>query len=547
MKATALLSVLALLAAILVGAWLRTARLSDQLIGDDEVHLLRASLNGRFPEILYTYDSRDFSAPMATVARSWLVASGRLPVAALRLFPWITGIGLLVIGAAWGRRFLTPPALLAWIAALATSPWLIAYSRIARSYSAVVLLSLVSCALLVRWRESRGRTAGFLLAAVLAVGVWFHPLAIAIAIGTYTFTLVSALRESSPRSRRDLWLSIATFLVLCGLFLIPGRASLILAMARRVGKRHVSLQALAEAAKLLCGTTSGALTAAMIACAVGVAIVAVRRGSIVARTLTAQSTCLLLLVLGSSPSGAADPLPLARYLLPLTPWILLGSAIAFDRVLQASSRLGLRLLVTTVMFCWPLTPYFWGPLPLQELRFTSFMHHPQFLRFTRELPNLERIPLARSYALLSGREGAVIEFPWWYVWKSAAVSLHAQRVHRRPVIASVPDGPLSNSQFFARTNLPPRPARWLESNAKWLVVHRDLIGEELALANLLDPGRSTSRFDARFQSSFLAQSELLISNLTAQWGYPDLEDDQVLAWDLDRVRIGQAQAKSLAQ
>jgi len=78
-------------------------------------------------------------------------------------------------------------------------------------------------------------------------------------------------------------------------------------------------------------------------------------------------------------------------------------------------------------------------------------------------------------------------------------------------------------------------------------VHRDLIGEELALANLLDPGRSTSRFDARFQSSFLAQSELLISNLTAQWGYPDLEDDQVLAWDLDRVRIGQAQAKSLAQ
>lgn len=524
---------------LLVGCWLRVARLDQQLIGDDEVHLLRAALRTPFPQILYTYDSRDYSPPMAGLARAWLLATGRLPVTFLRVIPLTAGIGLLFACCVWARRMLATPTLVVWIGLLATSPWLIAYSRIGRSYAPLAALAVASCLATARWVDSRSPFAGLAATLLLALALWFHPLALALGLGCLVGASLSRRASTGRRSSfSQLATAVVVYLLSTALFLLPGWPSLSATLLRRAGRGQLSLLSLSEAARLLCGHSSWLVCGPVFLAAIVALGLALRRRSSLAIVIACQSLCLFGAVVFSNPSGASDPLPVARYLLALAPWLLLGPAsIAGWAWERAQSRQERTALVLVLLFCMTAMVVT-GPLAREEIRYTSLMHHPEMLRFTRPLPSVDSMPLPPSYRVLASQQGAVIEFPWWYVWKTAGNSLHSQRVHHLPLFASVPEGPLSNPRVVGPTLIFPDPNAWLASSARWLVLHADSVGDELRLALWKDPSRSISRFDRATQDSFIRRAEEMALRLEREWGPADISDDRIRVWDLVRVRSG---------
>ena len=112
-------------APLAVGLALRLWNLRQQVIGDDELHAVRAALEMSLGEILVTWRVTDHSLPLTALYRLWLDATGTLGDAALRA-PALLG-SLALVGLA--PRLLAPLSgarlALWWSWALAVSPLLV--------------------------------------------------------------------------------------------------------------------------------------------------------------------------------------------------------------------------------------------------------------------------------------------------------------------------------------------------------------------------------------------------------------------------------------
>jgi predicted membrane-bound mannosyltransferase len=161
------------LAALAVGSFLRLYMLSSQILLDDEWHSVGEALERSFLDVLTQVNSTS-NAGVVLNLYNWLIYRGfHLSELALRLPSIAAGLAGLVLLPLAVRKVLGEGAALAFAFLLAVAPFLIFYSRFARSYSLAALLCLAALLAGNAWLATGRRryAAGFILAGILAVYV----------------------------------------------------------------------------------------------------------------------------------------------------------------------------------------------------------------------------------------------------------------------------------------------------------------------------------------------------------------------------------------
>ncbi|MES1243745.1 MAG: glycosyltransferase family 39 protein [Acidobacteriota bacterium] len=515
---------LVLLAAFLVGAGLRLWNLGPQVMGDDELHAVRAALNNPLSTILVTYQRVDNTIPLTAVYRVFLDLGLKLTEWTVRL-PAVVA-GLLLLGAAplWVARRLGSGTAAVFAFLLAVSPGLVFYSRIARSYAPIVLLGFGALAAFEAWwRKPDWRTgAAYLVLAALAA--WFHLGAAPFVVSPFLFAAVDALiRPLVGETRRGfvrlLALGGATALAFLA-FLLPARDTLAVLVKEKHGALHLSWPLLRDVLLLVAGTGHGWVAVLVgLAATFGLARLfrADRRLAVLTVTAVVGHVAGLLYL---APVGHEHPLIFFRYILVVMPWVLLWVAAAFEgRLAPVLATLFLTLLVAA------------GPFPDSRLWRTSFAHHNDYLTFMWPRPKVGPHQVPDFYRTLaaSPEPGAVLEYPWMAVWRVNRAFYLYEEIHGRQVVVAPARALLADERLAFRNMVPGTPEGFLASRARWLVVHRNLAQEEQRIPPDI-------QLDERFRGLFRTFGRRTIVHLTQSWGEPDYLDRRIAVWDLDRVR-----------
>ena len=528
-----------ILAAAGAGIWLRAYQLGIQVILDDEWHAVHKLLRAGYANIATHFGFADYSIPLTLYFR-FLHDHGGLSEWGMHLPPLIAGSALLLCGPALLRRWIDHTAIAAWVALLALSPLLVYLSKTARPYALTGLLTFIAIVAFRRWwREDRGSTAwasAYVGATCLAA--WLHLITLPYTLlpfAYYGLRTLSAWRLVDRRSSasrellRLVGLGLATLLPLLALLLPPLIADWT-QFSAKAGTDAVTSESVYRTLLMLCGTASPAVLAVFVL----LAITGARSLSARDRDLVAY-LCVVVVggtaaIAAAKPAWIHHPAVLARYCVPVLPFVLLfvaeGVSWILVRIKWVGVRLGLLTLSAAVLvFAGPLPSYLYFP--------NQFFGH---LRFQydyddRHNPYVQLIPpdpIPAFYRDLSRRPpGSVtlIEAPWrlesnfnphpWY-----------QRLHRQFVriglvtpicgehdFGEFPESPAMRFRQFAHLSA---ILRGDATGAQYLVLHR------YAWKTPPDAGVEWPDMGA------------CIGRVEASLGAPIVDDGQIVVFELKR-------------
>jgi hypothetical protein len=183
--------------ALVLGAWLRTHGLSQQVVQDDEWHAIHKLMASGYPDILRSFGHADHSIPLTLFYKA-LAGSVGLDEVNMRIVQVACGIALVGAGAwlMW-RATLNGAATVLFAFLLAGAPFLILYSRFARPYAITTLLSVLVLAAIWRWRETRSPALAAAACAMAALSAWLHPLSALFPMAALGFLLVTGERRGA--------------------------------------------------------------------------------------------------------------------------------------------------------------------------------------------------------------------------------------------------------------------------------------------------------------------------------------------------------------
>ena len=511
-----------------VGAALRLWNLRDQILGGDETHAIRAALNFTLPKILVTYQVTDNCIPLTALYKLFLLGGMPLTETLLRLPVLLCGLAaLLALPAAFEGR-LDRGTVLVYRWLLAISPALVLYSRIARSYMPMVLLSCGAVLAFEAWWRRRSWKSGAAYVFLGAFAAWFHLGAGPIVAAPFLFAGIDALvqRKDLKRDLRDLLLLGLALAAAFALFLVPALGTLLEVVASKRIPQSVPWSSVLAILKLQAGTAAGWLAGCLaglfwLAALVGLALLLRRERRLALFTVTVVAGHVAgLLVL--SPFGLANPVIFGRYLLPVLPLVLLWVAAAFGARGRAGGAVAVPFVVALLLA---------GPFTDPAVRHTSFLHHNDFVGFYRPRPSLPAEALPDFYHQLHGE--TVVEFPWVFIWDGNHSFYLYQQVHRGRVVVSTPQRLLFQPPLALRNAAAPEPAALCRSGARYLIVHRNVAKEEdrIAPGGRLSQGELAQPLRRALRESAAALGERLV----AEWGKPVYGDPVVRVWDLAAV------------
>jgi hypothetical protein len=504
-----------------VGAALRLWNLRDQILGGDETHAIRAALNFTLPKILVTYQVTDNCIPLTALYKLVLLAGMPLTEMLLRLPVLLCGLAaLLALPAVFEGRLNRGTILLyRWL--LAISPALVLYSRIARSYMLMVLLSFGAVMAFEAWWRTRSWRSGAAYVVLGALAVWFHLGAGPIVAAPFLFAAADALvqRKDLGRNLRDLLLLGLAVAAAFALFLIPALGSLLEVIAgKRVEQSVPWGQALSGIFRLQAGTAAGWLALLFwLAALAGLALLvrSERRLALFTVTVVAGHIAGLLVL---SPFGLANPVIFGRYLLPVLPFVLLWVAAAFGAFGRAGGAAAVPIVAALLVA---------GPFADRAVLRTSFLHHNDFVGFYKPRPTLPAGAVPDFYRQLHGE--TVVEFPWTFIWEANRAFYLYQEVHGGRVIVSTPQRLLFQPGLALRNVVAPEPGAICRSGAGYLIVHRTEAREEDGIA---PDGRLADEDGQALRRLLREEAARLGERVKREWGPPVYADGVLRAWDL---------------
>ena len=524
---------LALAGPVLAGLGLRLWNLRDQVMGGDELHLVRAILRWPVHKILITYGLADSSIPLTALYRGLLDAGIVLSEIDFRLPALLCGgLALAVLPWSFARRLDRPAVLLyGWL--LAISPALVLYSRIARSYLPMVLCGCGAVLAFEAWWRTRAWKFAILYLGLGALAAWLHLGSAPFVAAPFLFAAGDlVVRREGWRRLRDL-LAVGIGLMLAfAAFLLPARRSLVRLVAAKHVEQDLALPTVQGVLQLAAGTPSrGACVLFWAAALLGLALLLRDHPRLGAFTLTVSAGQVAGIVL-LSPKGMGHTLILSRYLLPVLPflllWVAYGLGCLWSRPAAAlPGRVAQR--AAAVLFLLGLVGA--GPLVSRVFLGSSFVHHNHFVNFSRPLVSLPEESVPAIYHRLP--PGPVLELPWHTTWELARSFYACQRLHGHRVLVSASYDFPRHPQIRFRNEVPPDPEAILESPARTVIVHIELSTEEEAAQA---PGRPPRHAAPRHRRRYRRAARVMADVLTRAWGPPDYADLRVLAWDLERVR-----------
>lgn len=529
---------------VAVGAILRLYRLPSQLLLLDELHAPRAAQAMELGEILTTYPPADNSMPLTAFYELLMENGVALSEPLMRLPGLLAGLlALVVIPVALAHRLGRRAGLWSgWLVAI--SPGLILYSRIARSYMPMVLLSFLAVMAFERWWRLRRFRSAMAYVGFGAAAVWFHLGAAPFVAAPFVWGGLAALGRASRW--RDLGALLALGVgMLAGwaTFLVPSWGSFLALFTTKSGFESPSASEWREVLALQAGATEPWAVALFWGLALlGFALLMRRRPALAWLLLVPVLLNLAVLVV-TQPLGWASPLVLNRYLLVGLPLLLAGAGVGLawlaDRAptLQGWPRLVAGASLALVL---PLL-VLGGPWTDPRVHYSSFLHDDSFVRFSRPPPRMvESASVPEFYLRLAAAtdDQPVLEYTALPTWLSQVVLATYQDVHRQRVLLA-PQEKILFEDFAPRNYVEPGPAHFLASPARWLIVHRRHAWEmdrvlTAGVIRVPPPLRPISQRTARRLGGYLGR----------QWGPADYQDPLLQAWDLERVRAAASGAST---
>ena len=425
-----------LLAAFLVGTALRIWQLDSQILIDDEWHAIHKLLRAGPLDILTHLGYADYSIPL-TLYYQQLQRTIGLSEWGMHVPSLVAGVGLLLVGPRLLARAAGLPVRATWTMLVAISPLLVYHSKIARPYALTSLFTFVAIlAFRAWWLDSRRRDALLYVAATFLAG-WLHAITLPFTLLPFAYYGLRAMRPPDPRRIAAIAkLGVVTAMALA-LVLAPPMINDWSQFSGKAGRGAVSLESIYRTLLMLMGT--GAAPAGMFVA--GLAVLGfwrvLRRDADLAAYLATICAVGAIVVASSGPEWVAHPLVLARYLIPIVPFVLLFAAEGIVGLVAtprhwtgavASSAIAVALLLTGPLPAeWQYPNQFWGHLRYQ------FDYDPAHNPYVQQVPNE---PVPAFYAELAKRPPGtltLIEAPWRLESHFNALSLY-QDTHRQRVM-----------------------------------------------------------------------------------------------------------------
>jgi uncharacterized membrane protein len=203
---------IALLAIVLIGAFLRVYNLGTQSIWIDEAYTIFASTMS-VPRMVAEVANGDFSPPLYHfLLHFWMMIFGTSEAAA-RLLSVLFGVLAIPIIYLVGRQLFNKDAGLIAALILALSSFNIFYSQELRMYSLMVLLALLSMYFFLCFlqRSTLASSAGYVLSTTLLLYTHYYGLFVVLAQNIYVVALLLLTARSTFKLRQ--WVTLEAFVV----------------------------------------------------------------------------------------------------------------------------------------------------------------------------------------------------------------------------------------------------------------------------------------------------------------------------------------------
>ena len=428
---------------------------------------------------------------------------------------------------------------LAWL--LAISPLWVLYGRMVRTYVPMALLATGSVLAFETWWRRGDPRSGALAAGLAALAIHLHLGAAAFVLAPFAWAgLVLALRRPTPdRALRELQRLArqgALTAAATGLLLWPARESLLTLRELHGAGAWPALGTWLEVVRLHAGSAAWPVVLA-------VGLLGLRgflRLWRSERDFALLAVVLLVVhLLGlavASPHLLHELLVANRYLLVWLPvglaFVAVGLAGPWPGLARSASPWPSRALAGALL----LGLFAAGPLARERFRTSSFVHAPSSLTFAAPPDRVASEALPAFYRRIAGEaeRADLVEVPWMNVASHAFDAY--QRVHRHPLRVASLNRLHADPRLALRNTLPFEPGRFLDSGARYVVVHTDLRAEEARVET------SKMLFWERLEGSPALWSALrsgglrMAERLADAWGAPVYADGAIRVWDLARVR-----------
>jgi len=538
------LLVLPLVLPLAAGVSVRFVGLDHQVAGGDEMHAVRSALAMPLDRILVTYRPSDNCIPLTALYR-WLMDQGLRPSElSMRAPALICGVLLLVVAPAWilRRLDLRPAVITTWL--LALCPALVYYSRLIRSYSPIVFLSFCAVVAFDSWMRRRNLSSAAIYVVSGTLATYFHLVAAPLIFSPLVFVGLARLAgiRGMPSWRAIFWLLGVLIGSHLG-FLLPAIDSVV----ELVMLKHETLDLNSDTwlgiLVLWSGSGSPLLSVVfLLLSAKGLVSLYLRDrllAAYIASLLVGHTVGLLIL----SPKAMHQATILHRYMLVLTPWVMLLVALGLasrwiPRRDFADRQFGLAL---ALLFIAGSTAT--GPLRHREYLFSPFSLRPEVL-LLHFGPTPETPITAEVYERMADdNPGPVVEYPWHTTWRFSKHLTAYQKSHKRKVLVAPGERLLWDDagDLGFRNMVTPRVDDILASPAAYLVVHQRS-EEEAALLDRQDPADKGSPLakDREQRRKDLLRFDRQVANrlpeLIDRLGQPDGQSGGILLWDLTRIR-----------
>ena len=428
--------------AVILGAFLRIYLLPDQIILDDEMHALHALANHSYLFICTHFFPQNISTPLALIYKATGDMIG-LNEFTMRLPTLLTGIAIIIVLPLFLKGILNASSALICAYLLAISPILINYSRIARPYSIVVFLVMVSIFSFYRWLlENKTRWAlTFVISSILSL--YFHFLCAPAIFATGAFGLLKSIRKSNRTQGNPqiLYIFIMGCVILIGISILVSAQfwSSSGVLLGKTGGGHISIATIKHGLVLMLGIGNNMLLYMVIAGILAGVVIVFKRNRGFALFLIFVIAFQALSIMIICPSKVQYGHIFARYNLWSVPLFLLFLSVSLN---------SLKLPVTT----WLRTPiflltnaiilsllFFMGPIPkiyytpnnfLNSNIFTDIEIAPEFTRY-----GLNRGRISSFYMHLgkSDQPFSIVETLWYFMSPYNRLPIY-QRFHRKNVV-----------------------------------------------------------------------------------------------------------------
>lgn len=335
------LAALPFAAAVAAGTWLRCQQWFDQVLIDDEWHLVHRLVLSTPREMFLDFGYSDYGIPLGLFYAA-LGSVTSLSESLLRLPMLVAGVATLVVlpVLVLRRAGLATATVFAWL--IAISPLLIVYSRLARPYALVLLLVWIAVFALARFatRKDGSFAMGAVAAVASALAVWMHLAMACFVAGAFVVAAAGLVRvpRAALRSAASRLGALALVTgVACAALVLPPLLAHPEAMSLKSGMDSPNVDTVLGAWFAWVGTTSP-WVAGIVALLAVLGTPRLLRRVPESRSLALGTVLAFLLVLASRPASSHYGIVLARYLLPALPLVLLAAAVGAMALVQHAAR-----------------------------------------------------------------------------------------------------------------------------------------------------------------------------------------------------------------